>query len=137
MDKQLIADLIMAAHFGWILFMLYGLALTVRGFWRPAFWDRWMFRTVHLLGIMFVASLGIVGKYCPLTVWEYGLRRAVDPSGDAPRSFFQYYLQKIIYPDISIEVISGVTIAAALFTIVMYVLKPPGRVKRVLGRLPV
>lgn len=123
MNNHLLADIIRIVHLGWILFMLYGFALTVRALWRPTFWDRWLFRSVHLGGILFVASLELLGRYCPLTIWEYGLRRGTDKPG----YFVLDWIERLIYPDVSPLVYLIPTYAIALFTLVMFVVKPPAK----------
>jgi len=130
MSVRLLADFILIVHLVWIIFMLYGFALTVRAFWRPAFWDRWVFRTVHLGGILFVACLELLGRYCPLTVWEYGLRRSSDPGGVYPGSFVIGWIEKLIYPDVNPLIYLIPTYGIALFTLVMFVVKRPARIRR-------
>jgi hypothetical protein len=127
MDYRILADVIFVVHLGWIIFMIYGFILTVRGFWRPTFWDRWVFRSIHLLGILFVAGIEILGQYCPLTVWEYALRRHYNPGGQYPHSFIIGYLEKLVYPDVSPLVFLLPTYTIALFTLVMFVVKPPSK----------
>ncbi len=126
MTDSLLADIILVVHLGWILFMLYGFALTVRALWRPAFWDRWLFRSIHLGGILFVASLELLGKYCPLTVWEYRLR----PATVEPGHFVLDWIERLVYPDVSPLVYLIPTYAIALFTVVMFVRRPPSRFRR-------
>ena len=124
---RLLADAMLVLHLAWILFMLYGFALTVRAFWRPAYWNRTLFRSLHLVGILFVASKPVLGEYCPLTVWEYELRRHYNPTIEYPGSFVIGYLEKLVYPDISPLVYLLPTFAIAAFTLVMFVVKPPAR----------
>ena len=130
MGYELIADAVLVVHLAWIVFMLYGFALTVRAFRRPAFWDRWIFRSLHLAGILFVASLEILGKYCPLTIWEYALRRHLNPGGDYPGYFILDTIERLIYPDVSPYVYLLPTYGIALFTVVMFVAKPPAKFRR-------
>ena len=126
MNNRLLADIILVIHLAWILFMLYGCALTVRAFWRPAFWDRWLFRTIHLGGILFVATLELLGKYCPLTIWEYSLRRG----DDEPGYFILDWIERLIYPDVHPLVYLLPTYAIALFTLVIFVVKLPAKFRR-------
>ncbi len=130
MGYQILADITLIFHLGWIIFMLYGFALTVRAFWRPAFWDRWIFRTVHLAGIVFVAGLEILGKYCPLTIWENDLRRNLEPTAEHPGQFVLGLIERLIYPDVNPLVYQIPTFGIALFTLVMFVLRPPKRLGR-------
>ena len=129
MSDHLLADIILIVHLGWILFMLYGFALTVRALWRPTFlvfWDRWLFRTIHLGGIIFVAALELLGRYCPLTIWEYGLRRGTDQPG----YFVLDWIERLIYPDVNPLVYLIPTYAIALFILVMFVYRPPSKFRR-------
>ncbi len=126
MNDRLLADIILVVHLGWILFMLYGFALTVIALWRPTFWDRWLFRSIHLGGILFVATLELLGKYCPLTIWEYGLRRGGADQGH----FVLDWIERLVYPDVSPLVYLIPTYAIALFTLVMFVWRPPSKFRR-------
>lgn len=128
---RVLADIIMVLHFAWILFMLLGFGLTVRAFLRPEFFERWLFRTIHLVGILVVASLEILDKYCPLTIWENALRRHYDPNTDYPGSFIIGYLEKWIYPDVPPVVVVLPTIFIAVFTLTVFIVKPPSKFRRI------
>ncbi len=128
MNDRLLADIILVVHLGWILFMLYGFVRTVIALWRPvfgAFWDRWIFRSIHLGGILFVATLELLGKYCPLTIWEYGLRGTAEPG-----HFVLDWIERLVYPDVNPLVFLIPTYAIALFTLVMFVYRPPSKFLR-------
>ncbi len=130
MFYRVLADIFMVIHFAWIVFMLLGLVLTIRAFFRPAFFDRWMFRTLHLAGIMFVATLEALRMYCPLTLWENALRRHYDPSHEYPGSFIIGYLERLIYPDVSPVVLMIPTVMIALFVLAVFIIKPPAKFRR-------
>ncbi len=134
MIYEILAYILIILHFAWIIFMIYGFILTIRGFWRPAFWDRWLFRTIHLLGILFVAAMPILNRLCPLTEWEYQLRQRIDPSTEKQRSFIIEWLERLIYPDVPIEVIVIPTIIIAGFTLLMYIIRPPEKIRRLFHR---
>lgn len=127
---RILADLIVVVHFAWILFMLIGFILTVRGFFYKEFFDRWLFRTIHLIGIAYVNLLGILGQYCPLTLWEKLLRAQYDPSLTYPGTFMIHYVEKLIYPDINPWLIRIPTIFITVFTIVVFILRPPAKIKK-------
>ncbi len=114
--------------------MIWGFVLTIRGFWRPAFWNRTAFRTIHLLGILFVAAMPLLNRLCPLTEWEYELRRRVAPDADGGQSFIIDWLERVIYPDVPIEVVLVPTFIIASFTLLMYILRPPVRVRSLFFR---
>jgi len=145
MMYKILADLIVVLHFGWILFMLWGFFLTLYSvirlyvFRSPSafcvhFMDRWIFRTVHLSGIAFVALLAALGKYCPLTVWEYQLRSRYDPALTYPGSFIARWIERLVYPDVHPLMIVIPTIGVALFTVLAYFLRPPEKIKSLFRR---
>ncbi|MEE9117672.1 MAG: DUF2784 domain-containing protein [Calditrichia bacterium] len=127
MFYRILADLIMVIHLAWIIFMLWGFVLTIRGFFYPKFFERWLFRTIHLLGIIFVVTLEILGKYCPLTLWENALRGHYNPETDYPGSFIIKHISQMIYPDVSPLVVIIPTILVAAFTLTMFIFKPPSK----------
>jgi ABC-type Fe3+ transport system permease subunit len=137
------ADVILIIHFLWILFILAGFVLTVCGvvrlyiIRRPAerwnrFFDRWLLRTVHMSGILFTACLELLGKYCPLTVWEYTLREPNHSQTAHPDPFIITWLERLVYPSIHPLVIIIPTLAIALFTLAVYILRPPQKIKNLL-----
>jgi len=129
MAYKILADLIVVAHLAWILFMLWGCILTVRGFFHTAFFERRLFRTVHFCGIVYVALLAMLGKYCPLTVAENALRRTYDPGLTYPGSFMVHYIEKIVYPNVPQFILLIPTVAIAVFTVVMFIIRPPRKIR--------
>lgn len=138
---KILADFVVVVHFAWILFMLWGFVLTVRSSicvyilpaaknkW-PTFFDRWIFRTTHLAGIIYVAILTILGKYCPLTTLENALRRQYDTQLTYPGSFVVHYIERIVYPEANFLIFIIPTITIAVFTILMFIIKPPAKIKQ-------
>lgn len=87
------ADLILAIHFAFVLFVVGGLALIWIGFaagWR---WVRnlW-FRVAHLAAITFVAGEALLGIACPLTLWEDALRGTAEE-----KSFIARWVHRVMY----------------------------------------
>jgi len=135
MSHKIFADAIIVVHFLFILFMLFGFLLTLYGiFFRHKFFDWWLFRTLHLLGIFYVASLSILGKYCPLTILENELRLRYEVSSVYSGSFIIHYLEKIVYPDVNPLVIQIPTVFLAIFTIVVFIIRPPKKIKSILKK---
>jgi hypothetical protein len=130
MLNRILADTVLVIHLVWIIFMIYGFVLTVRGFWHTEFWDRWLFRTLHLAGILVVAGLELLNKYCPLTILESSLRRTYNPNREYPGQFLLSNLKRLIYPDVDPLVVLLPTYAIALFTLVMFVIKRPAKFRR-------
>lgn len=131
MIYKIFADLIVTLHFVWVLFMLFGFIITLFAFFRKEFFDKWLFRTIHALGIIFVSILAVLGQYCPLTLWENILRARYDPSLVYAGSCIIHYVHKLLYPDISPLIIRGVTTFISLSTIVIYIIKPPAKIKTI------
>jgi len=111
--------------------MLFGFIITLFAFFRKEFFDKWLFRTIHALGIIFVSILAVLGQYCPLTLWENILRARYDPSLVYAGSCIIHYVHKLLYPDISPLIIRGVTTFISLSTIVIYIIKPPAKIKTI------
>ncbi|MFB0526157.1 MAG: DUF2784 domain-containing protein [bacterium] len=135
MSYKILADAIIVVHFLFILFMLFGFLLTAYTlFFRQKFFNWWLFRSLHLLGIFYVASLSILGKYCPLTILENELRLKHEVSSVYSGSFIIHYLEKLIYPDVNPLVIQIPTVFLAIFTIVVFIIRPPGKIKSILKK---
>ena len=85
---QVLADLVLLIHFGFIVFVLFGGLLTI--------WCRWV-PWVHLPAALWAAALEFGGWICPLTPLENHLRQA---GGDAGYSggFIEHYALPLIYP---------------------------------------
>ena len=70
-----LADVVLATHFGFVLFVIGGLAAVVAGNrygWR--FVNGWWFRLAHLAAIGIVVAQAWLGVACPLTTLESWLR---------------------------------------------------------------
>lgn len=144
MFHRIAADLIVFIHFTWILFMIYGFirtAYTAVIYFRPSqtekakkFFNRWIFRTVHVCGILFVASLAVLRKFCPLTVIENILKYRHDPSLTYPGSFMIHYIERFVYPNVNPILLITATVIVAAFTLLIFVIHPPAKIKRLFTR---
>jgi hypothetical protein len=126
--------------------MLLGFVLTVCGAWAvyilrntagiwTAFFDRWLFRTIHLGGIIYVAVLTIWAEYCPLTIFENELKGMYNPELTYRGSFVIHYIEKLIYPEANFLLFVIPTMIIAAFSIVMFAVRPPAKIKRLISRL--
>ena len=127
--------MIVTMHFAWILFMLIGFIFTLCGFFRKDFWDRWLFRTIHLFGIVYVSSLAVMRKDCPLTLLENALRAKYNSALTYPGSFMVYYVEKFVYPDVNLPLILIPTAFIAIFSIIIFIIKPPAKIKQIFKRV--
>ena len=82
------ADLLVAIHFAFILFVILGGLLVLR--WR---WIAWL----HLPAAAWGAAIEFFGWICPLTPLENRLRAAAGQAGYA-HGFIEEYIQPIVYP---------------------------------------
>ncbi len=146
MSSQQLADGLMVIHFLWVLFMIWGIVRTIDaaaavmvGRHPPLraqrFLERWLFRTVHLAGILLTGILAILGRYCPLTIWEYQLRRGGRPFAEPPESFLLVWIERLLYPDVPPVLLEVVSAAAAVFTLAVYAVRPPAKIRQTLGVL--
>ena len=118
-----LADLILIAHFAFVLFVVGGLALTWVGAatgWR---WvrNRW-FRGAHLAAILLVTAETLLGMVCPLTVWEDALRGARDDT-----SFTARWIHRLLFYDFPEWVFTTAYILFALAVALTFWLAPPRR----------
>ncbi len=98
------------------------------------FFDRWIFRTIHLAGIVYVTSLMLLGKYCPLTLLENQLRRRHNPEQTYPGSFMVHYVENLVYPEADFVIFVIPTITIAFFTVFMFFFRPPKKIMSVFKR---
>jgi hypothetical protein len=84
-----IAELIVAVHFAFVLFVVLGGLLALR--WPRVAW-------IHLPAAIWGASVEFTGWICPLTPLENRLRRA---SGEAgyQGDFIAHYILPVLYPN--------------------------------------
>ena len=104
---RLLADAVMLAHFGFLVFLVLG------GFvaWR----HRWVL-VPHIAAVGW-AALSVVGMDCPLTAWEDDLRRLAGEQG-LPRGFIDTYLTGVVYPP---EYLPVAQLLAAVLVVVSWV----------------
>lgn len=122
---DVIANALVIAHLLWVLFMVVGALATAVGiFWRRMLRIRgW--RWVHLVGLVFSATLGVMGQPCPLTTWEYALRRASGAPIRAEESFVIRIANRLIFPDLEPVTLSVLTVLAAALVIGVFIWLPP------------
>jgi hypothetical protein len=115
--------------------MLTGFFWTVLAFFvHRRFFDSFWFRTLHLLGILLVSLFPLLGKYCPLTIWENIFRERT--GGGYEGGFLLHFIEKFIYPEVDPLAIRIGTFFVAFVSIAAYLLRPPGRVKLWFKKLP-
>ena len=88
MLSRIAADLVLAVHLGFIVFVILGGLLLLR-------FPKIMY--LHIPAAVWGTFIEISGRICPLTTWENDLRQSAGESGYA-ESFVEHYLVPIIYP---------------------------------------
>jgi len=131
---KIIADIIVVLHFIWIILMLLGFFLTIFGFFRKKIFDWWLFRTLHLLGILFVGILTLLRRFCPLTILENISRVKYDPESTYPGSFIVHYIENLVYPDVNQILLRVGTVFVAVFILFVYIIRPPAKLKKLLAK---
>jgi hypothetical protein len=98
-----LADLVLLAHLGFILFVVLG-GIAVR-------WRRWM-AVLHLPCAVYGVAVEYRGRICPLTPLENRLRALGGEQGYRG-GFVEHYLAPIVYPEAFSPAV-GIALAVAL-----------------------
>ena len=101
--ERLLADVVMATHFGYLAYLVVGGFLAWR--WRRAIYP-------HLAAVAWALGIVLVGFPCPLTSIE---RRLRDEAGDF--GFIDRYLEEVVYPE---EFTTVLRLAVAVVVAVAY-----------------
>lgn len=84
-----LADLVLATHFAFVVFVALGALLVL---WRTAV--AW----VHVPCALYGAAIEFFGWTCPLTPLEVRLRRTAGEAG-YEGGFIRHYLEGVLYPE--------------------------------------
>lgn len=97
MAYRVLADVVLAVHFGVVVFVIGGLVAVVVGNrrgWR--FVNGWWFRLAHLAAIGVVVAQAWLGVTCPLTTLESRLRMQAGSDG-YETSFVEHWLGALLF----------------------------------------
>ena len=100
---RLLADLLVVAHFAFVIFVVLGGLLVLR---HPRL--AWL----HLPAAAWGAAIEFTGWICPLTPWEQSLRQLGGQAGYTG-GFVEHYLLPVLYPSgltISIQLVLGLLV---------------------------
>ena len=111
--QALLADFVLIVHFGFVLFVVGGLALIWVGAatgwrWVRNFW----FRIAHLGAIVLVAGEALGGIWWPLTLWEARLR-----GSEVEKSFVAHWIHRVMFYDFSEWVFTAAYVLFALVVV--------------------
>jgi len=122
---SLLADAIVAVHSCFVGYVVIGQILIWIGVACRLGWVRnpW-FRSTHLLAILIVALEAFGDMECPLTTWEFELRRlAGQPLERA--SFIGRCLHAAIFVDVNPVLLNAIHVVFALLVLATFLLWPP------------
>ena len=88
MVYRFLADLVLVAHFAFVVFAVVGALLVLR--WR---WVVWL----HLPAVVWAALISFAGWICPLTPLENWLRELGGSAG-YESGFVEHYILPVLYP---------------------------------------
>ncbi len=88
MVYRFLADLVLVAHFAFVVFAVVGALLVLR--WR---WVVWL----HLPAVVWAALIEFAGWICPLTPLENWLRELGGSAG-YESGFVEHYILPVLYP---------------------------------------
>jgi hypothetical protein len=110
------ADLVVAVHFAFVLFVLLGGLLLLR-------WPRIAY--LHIPAAIWGAAIELAGGICPLTPLENSLRQQAGSTGYSG-SFIEHYILPVLYPSAltrDIQLLLGVFVLVLNLGIYGYVFR--------------
>ncbi len=123
-----VADILVAAHFGYVAFTICGELLIILGALLRWGWVRNLaFRIGHLCSVVLVAVEASIGVPCPLTEWEYRLRELAGQRTEAHISFIARIVRSIIFYDLPGWVFLVAYLSFALVVGLTFILVRPRR----------
>ncbi len=114
---KILADIVVFIHFLWIVFLFFGF------FWGV---KNRVVRILHLFGLAFAFVIQVFDWYCPLTHLEVWLRSKQDFALSYTGSFIIYYIEKIVYIELSRTLILFFTLLLCGFSLWFYLRKRRG-----------
>ena len=80
-------------------------------------------KVFHIAGLGFAVVIQIFGWYCPLTYLEIWLRQRHDPLLTSSGSFIVYYMEKLIYIELTPGIIFVLTLILISISAYLYIWK--------------
>jgi hypothetical protein len=114
MFYKILADSVVLIHFLWIIFLFFG-----------AFWGvrNKIVKIFHISGLVFAFVIQIFDWYCPLTHLEVWLRSRHDSALSYTGSFIIHYVEKIVYIELSRNLIIVLTLVLCGLNVWLYLKK--------------
>lgn len=122
---QILADVVVVAHFAYVLFVILGLLAVLVGWLRSWQWTRrFWFRLIHLAMILIVVVESWFGITCPLTTWENQLRRLAGQT-TYRGAFVADFVHDMLFFDAEPWVFTMCYTVFGLAVVLSFVLAPP------------
>jgi hypothetical protein len=122
------ADAVLVLHFGYIAFTVGGAAaISVGGVLGWRWVRRPVFRLIHFGAVAVVAVEAMLGVLCPLTQWEYALRRRAGQTGTEETSLVVRIVHQLIFYDFPDWAFIVLYIGFAALVMVLFVIVPVRR----------
>jgi hypothetical protein len=120
-----LADAVVVFHLSYVGYVVVGqliiwIGLIIKWSWVRSFW----FRITHLLAIVVVALEAVFNITCPLTSWEFNLRRLAGQSVDEG-TFVGRLFDSILFWNLPSWAFTTMYIGFAVVTLATLVLAPP------------
>jgi hypothetical protein len=125
--RDLLADLVLYVHFGYVAFVVVGLVAIYAGaLWGAEFVRRRWFRLLHLAAIALVVVEALIGVRCPLTTLEHHLR---DGDFTSNRGLIERIVDRVLFSGDHVPKGALVTayVAVLALTAAAWVRWPPRR----------
>jgi len=117
MLNNVLAGLVVAAHFAWILFLILGLPVL-------AALNERRLRIFHFAALVGTVTIQATGTICPLTYLEAALRSG-EPAAVYPGQFITQCLESIIYvDDFTLKLVQVLTLALLAVTALSFFFRP-------------
>jgi hypothetical protein len=125
MSVSFLADCLVAVHFAYVAFVVFGQLAILIGWACGWEWvrNRW-FRLAHLAAITIVALEALFGIDCPLTVWEDALRQRAGQTVTGG-SFVGRWLHEAIFYDFDPRIIYSLHVGFAVLVFMTFLFVPP------------
>ena len=125
MTYDLLADVVVAIHVGYVSYVIFGQAAILIGLVRRWSWIRNpYFRLSHLAAIVIVAGQSLLDLPCPLTSWEDQLRALAGHSVEQG-SFIGRLLHGLMFYDFEPSVFTWIYVGFAVLVLLTLILAPP------------
>lgn len=124
---QLLADAVLALHFGVVVFVVGGLMLILAGnAFRWGWVNAFGFRLAHLVAIAVVVIQSWLGEVCPLTTLESWLRIRAGSAGYS-KGFIEHWIQRLLFYEAPLWVFVSAYTLFALLVLACWWYFPPRR----------